>query len=83
MPNNQAASNPSEEETAARHTVAGGLHDASPPLSFSNIADLIVSGQTHLIPNNDIIPDKLSVRLLLRVSIQTPDLTMSLCSLLA
>lgn len=38
------------------------LHGAAPPLSFSSIADLISSGKTHLIPNNEIIPDKLSVR---------------------
>ncbi|KAF8312130.1 hypothetical protein DL93DRAFT_2082546 [Clavulina sp. PMI_390] len=37
-----------------------GLHGAAAPMSFSAIADLIASGQTHLIPNNEIIPDKLS-----------------------
>jgi len=51
---------PSEHQSDANTTATAGLHGAAPPLSFSNIAELIASGKTHLIPNNDIIPDKLS-----------------------
>lgn len=39
----------------------GGLHGAAPPLSFTNIADMIISGKTHLIPNNDMVSNELNV----------------------
>lgn len=42
-------------------TYSAGLHGTHTPLSFFAVADLLKSGQAHLIPNNEIIPDKLSV----------------------
>lgn len=42
-------------------TYSAGLHGTDTPLSFLAVADLLKSGQAHLIPNNEIIPDKLSV----------------------
>jgi len=54
------AAQPPSESTEDATALSAGLHGASPPLSFSNIAELIVSGQTHLIPNNEVIPDILS-----------------------
>lgn len=39
-----------------------GMDDAPLPMSFSAIAELISTGNVHLIPNNKVIPDGLNVR---------------------
>ncbi|KAF9518138.1 hypothetical protein BS47DRAFT_1338731 [Hydnum rufescens UP504] len=39
---------------------SAGVDGAPAPLSFAKLADLIGSGQLHLIPNNDIIPNGLN-----------------------
>ncbi|KDQ12527.1 hypothetical protein BOTBODRAFT_417895 [Botryobasidium botryosum FD-172 SS1] len=41
-------------------TGSGGMDDAPLPMSFSAIAELISTGNLHLVPNNKLIPDGLN-----------------------
>jgi len=57
------AEDPSAEDPASMVANARiGETEASRPLSFQQITELIKSGQTHLIPNNKVIPEALHVR---------------------
>ena len=53
-----------EPKSQPRETDGGGIgmDDAPLPMSFSAIAELISTGNVHLIPNNKVIPDRLNVR---------------------
>jgi len=51
---------PSTSTSVSPPVSSAGVGGAPTPLSFAKLADLINSGQTHLIPNNDIIPNELN-----------------------
>jgi len=54
------AHNSSPSANTVPSASSAGVDGAPAPLSFAKVADLIGSGQLHLIPNNDIIPNELN-----------------------